>query len=414
MDPPPAPPLAAPTPKKQATASKGPPLQLTLAGGKAVLWAHLQLRDRFEIDGGRDFAAGKRREYITQRARLGLGARLFSRVEAYVELQDVRTWGEETNTLGDYAANGLDVHQAWAKVAILKGLGLQIGRMELAYDNERLLGAVDWTQQGRAFDAARLAFERGPWHAHLFYARVAEWKTVTWEDKGDQALVGLWAKWTRFAFVQPSVLFLADLDFADGVDRKRYTVGLRVHGAWKGLGYDLEYYHQLGSQGAMDINAFLVAGRVSYTAPVMTKPTVQLWVDLLSGDSDAADDKIQTFDTLFATNHKFYGFMDLFLAIPAHTGGKGLLDVGGRLQLTPWKNLQVMVDYHAFQIARSDAQGRKLLGHEIDVVAAWGIWKGVGLAVGYGVFLPTQAMSDLRNVGDESEHWFFLQTNVQF
>ena len=58
------------------------------------------------------------------------------------------------------------VHEAWAEIVLansadttvkfkpIQNLSLKIGRQELVYDDVRLLGNLDWLQQGRRFDAA--------------------------------------------------------------------------------------------------------------------------------------------------------------------------------------------------------------------------------------------------------------------
>lgn len=62
-----------------------------------------------------------------------------------------------------------------------------------------------------------------------------------------------------------------------------------------------------------------------------------LWYDHLSGDDDPSDGTVRVFDTLFATNHKFYGLADYFLNIPVQTVGRGLQD----LALKAWAYLML-------------------------------------------------------------------------
>jgi len=63
-------------------------------------------------------------------------------------------------------------------------------------------------------------------------------------------------------------------------------------------------------------------------------PVLSAGVDYLSGDDGEDETKYKVFNTLYATNHKFYGFMDYFLNLPVHTYGKGLMDMHGKLNLT--------------------------------------------------------------------------------
>ncbi|NIP78292.1 MAG: alginate export family protein, partial [Gemmatimonadetes bacterium] len=74
-----------------------------------------------------------------------------------VQVQDVRVWGGELGTT-DPSADGLDLHQGWLELgdAGSGALSLRVGRQELAYGGERLVGALNWAQQARSFDGARL------------------------------------------------------------------------------------------------------------------------------------------------------------------------------------------------------------------------------------------------------------------
>lgn len=70
--------------------------------------------------------------------------------------QDVRLFGEELHTLSDYRADNLDLHQGFLELGSvpLVGGSLRIGRQEMAGE-QRLIGTVDWAQQGRSFDGGR-------------------------------------------------------------------------------------------------------------------------------------------------------------------------------------------------------------------------------------------------------------------
>ena len=39
-------------------------------------------------------------------------------LSAFVQIQDVRLWGSESNTLGDFSADGLDLHQGSASIEL--------------------------------------------------------------------------------------------------------------------------------------------------------------------------------------------------------------------------------------------------------------------------------------------------------
>ena len=85
-------------------------------------------------------------------------------------------WGQDVSTINRSIAqdnNALMLHEAWAEILLTdttiknKSLSLKLGRQEIAYDDERLIGKLDWLQQGRRHDAAVLKYETKSWLLHL-------------------------------------------------------------------------------------------------------------------------------------------------------------------------------------------------------------------------------------------------------
>ena len=134
-------------------------LLLIMAGLQLCLHAQLnvtaQLRTRTELrDGqGAPLPKGTSATFFTsQRTRLNV---LYStpRLKFFASAQDVRVWGQDASLINRTTAannNGFMLHQAWAEVLLTdtalksKALSLKIGRQEIVYDDERLLGGLDW------------------------------------------------------------------------------------------------------------------------------------------------------------------------------------------------------------------------------------------------------------------------------
>lgn len=87
------------------------------------------------------------------------------------QIQDSRLSGEETRTLSDLSADGLDIHQAFALIPSGDSLQLKVGRQGIVGDNARLVGNVGWTQRDRAFDAARLTYSGDAIFVDAFYVK---------------------------------------------------------------------------------------------------------------------------------------------------------------------------------------------------------------------------------------------------
>ncbi|NIQ59248.1 MAG: hypothetical protein GWN71_39575, partial [Gammaproteobacteria bacterium] len=64
------------------------------------------------------------------RTRAELKVALGDAVTAFIQLQDVRVFGEEDGTLSDYSADGLDLHQGWVELGDpdAEGWAVRVGR----------------------------------------------------------------------------------------------------------------------------------------------------------------------------------------------------------------------------------------------------------------------------------------------
>lgn len=140
-----------------------------------------QVRTRTEVRDGLGNLAPKDSKaavFTSQRTRLTFGYK-WDRVQFQTAVQDVRVWGQDAATINNADGNRLMVHEAWAEITLansadttikfkpIQNLSLKIGRQELVYDDVRLLGNLDWLQQGRRFDAALLKAQHLGWALDL-------------------------------------------------------------------------------------------------------------------------------------------------------------------------------------------------------------------------------------------------------
>ncbi|MBT4502356.1 MAG: alginate export family protein, partial [Gemmatimonadetes bacterium] len=98
-----------------------------------------QVRPRLEF---RDPAAGGQDDSFTSmRVRAQLQTTLERDVSVFVQWQDVRLWGEETNTLGDFSADSFDLHQGYVDFGNVGGrsLSIRLGRQEISLGGQRLV-----------------------------------------------------------------------------------------------------------------------------------------------------------------------------------------------------------------------------------------------------------------------------------
>lgn len=101
--------------------------------------------------------------FVSQRSRLSVGYKQ-SRVNFHTEIQDVRIWGQDASTISSNDGARLGIQEAWAEVILTNKkdgvrknnspeyASIKTGRQALHYDDGRLLGDHDWSQQGRRHD----------------------------------------------------------------------------------------------------------------------------------------------------------------------------------------------------------------------------------------------------------------------
>ena len=359
-----------------------------------------QIRPRYEFrnplrDGTEATAA-----FTSMRVRAQLDAALAGDVDAMIQLQDVRFFGEEQNTLADYSADNFDLHQAYIHFKRLGGShhALKIGRQAVALGGQRLIGAVEWTQQGRVFDGLRLSLAPAWGKVDLVAIQLAEASSAQFSH--DAYLAGIYAT-------------LGDLDMFGLYDKEagapttdRVTLGLRLAGHQAAYAYRVEGSYQTGTRRGEDVAAFMFGGRVGRP---FGRLKLDLWYDYLSGDSDPKDGKTKVFDTLFATNHKFYGFADRFLNIPVHTKGLGLQDFALKGAVPLGTRTSLAVHGHSFFTA---AKGDHLC-EEVDLTLTYQYRPNVAVVGGLSQVVSDDAMAAVNGLKGNMT-FAFLLTNATF
>ena len=387
-----------------------------------------QIRHRSEYD-ARDFS-GERDPFAFHllRTRLGVTVQPAPDVRGFVQVQDARFFGGEDRAQArgtlDGDADQLDLHQAYLAVTDVfrTGLGVRLGRQELAYANERIVGAVGWSNVGRSFDAAVLQLRRETFQADLFAAQLAS--PAVYGDA--ENFYGLYTAWAPAPRHRAEVFGFFEHDAAeieggpdDGDARlSRFTPGVFVHGTPGRFDYGLELIGQFGQMGPTDgaerqrLSAHLFSASAGYLLAPEHAFRLGLTYTRLSGDDDLADDTFRAFNTLFATNHKFYGFMDYF---PALAGPSGLQDAFVSLSVAATPQLGLALDVHHFASAVDrvvDGEEARTFGQEADLTASYRYNGALGFALGASAFWPGTLVEATR--GDDTTFWAFVQTTLTF
>jgi hypothetical protein len=398
-------------------------LALTLPAGAFAaevaveLGGQIRVRPELQANYGLDRDVDDDVLFVGQRARLDAKATLGENLSAFIQLQDVRTWGE-VPTISRDGFTG--IHQGWLEVGGA-GLSLRAGRQKLVYGDQRLVGGLEWVHQARAFDAARLMWDSEHHDVHLWLSQTGITGVAARDQRGE-GFHGLYTRHRLLDALHVDVYFLAREGRLDDIRLRILTPGVRLAGAVGDFAYTAEGAWQGGRRGAARHEAAAAAVTATYTFDVPMRPFVMAEVDWATGDPDPTDDVSREFDNLFPTNHMHYGYMDL-------VGWRNLRAAHGRVGFVPADGARVWLGYH--HLSLDDPRGRwsnaggativaadpdrdtdRFLGHQIDLRGTWQPLPALGLLGGYGLFLPgTFAREEL---GPNPAHFAYLQAELSF
>lgn len=452
--------------------------QLTLTG---------QIRTRTEFRDGQGTLPNPNQTpsfFTSQRTRLNIGYTT-DHLKFFTSIQDIRVWGMDASTISNMDGNRLMLHEGWGEIIFndttylkkINNLSLKIGRQEIVYDDARVLGNLDWLQQGRRHDAAILKFSKGTFQADAGFAfnQNREIKNIgnvyngtpiqqTGTDGVNVAAaagtngIGTMYKTMQYLYLAKEISFtrLTLLVFKD--DFQKYSIPdpaaptVKVYG--KGLNSrvttglsvftTIKRKHKLDAclyyQGNKDkdgntLDAFM--GSVSFSYALGRKMMLGPGADFLSGNNTNSSSKVNhRFDPLYGTPHKFWGFMDYFyVADPYGVNGSnalnpGLLDLYFKARYKLRDNLTFSVDAHEFFTGNEVADTRtpettdklnRRLGTELDFILQYNLTKQIAIEGGYSVMFGTNTLDRLKVSGTgavntdkrNTGNWAYVMINIR-
>ena len=386
----------------------------------------MQIRPRPEYRNGAQFPrfeGDKAAAFINNRARLSMEYKR-SDLSMKISAQHVGVWGQDPqiDTNGRFIMN-----EAWAKLDFGAGFFAQLGRQTLSYDDERILGGLDWNVAGRYHDALKLGYAKNAHQLHFILAfnqNKEKSKGGTYYYDGAQPYKNMQTLWYHYAAqasnLDVSLLFMnLGLETGDAeteTSRTRYlqTFGTYVtyqpeSGNW--LPVQAAFYYQTGkNKNAQSVSAFMASVKAAYA--IDKQWSVSLGYDYLSG-SDGEGDKFKAFDPLYGTHHKFYGAMDYFYASAWQGVAPGLQDAQLGVNFKTSKQVSMQLNYHYFATAAKLDDVKKGLGSEIDYQLDWNVMKGVKLSAGYSIMRGTKSMGVAKG-GDHKrwQDWGWVSVNI--
>lgn len=386
---------------------------------------NLQLRPRFEYrDGYKTLRADGQEgtSLISQRSRLNFN---YKQDELTVKLtfQNTRTWGDVATTATS-DKNGVAVFEAWAQYNLTEKWSARMGRQVLSYDNQRIMGEIDWLQQGQSHDALMVSFHPKNHQLDMGLAYNSEGDNnfqTPYTVNNYKTMQYAWYH-TTFDKIGASLLFLntgyefSRINNPELIIDYKQTFGTYLTYKTGKIDSNLSLYGQTGKSTDKQVSAWDGAINVTYNATESFKAGIGY--EYLSGkDTNDKSTVIKSFNPIFGTNHAFNGYMDYFYVGGGHQNSVGLQDAFLKFNYNV-KKWQFALIPHVFLTAADVVTplNEKLdsyLGTEVDFTAGFNFKKDITLTGGYSQMFGTKTLEFIKT-GDASHtnNWAWLMISV--
>lgn len=378
------------------------------------------LRSRYEVK--RDFkfgesASGNNEDYLLNQARINLKWATTQDIIFFAEGQSADMQGEDAiddNARPNIFADDFDIHQVYIESSSELSeipLALKVGRQKFNFGDQRLVGGVEWSNTARVFDAVLLTAGKIEERSAQFFTSRAVAVDPNdfndWSKSGnryaDSTFHGLFYTDKKAISSSVSELYYLYRDSSE-VDDKISTVGAHLVSNLSQIDLNGEFAYQFGDFGGLDHSALAFHAEVGLKINQDNKTRLALAYNYGSGDDDATDNKHNTFDNLYPTNHLFYGYMDFFSLQNLHN-----LELIAQHNL--FGDLQVRFGYQNFWLSEEDSDAwynaglatvrtaqqdaSSYVGSELDITIRYPLLnKRLWLETSYGHFFTGDYVED--------------------
>ena len=271
-----------------------------------------QVRDRGEYQDYPGFGAQPPDNgYLLQRYQLSSDLHLTEHFRTFLQLDSGLTNGRDGGPRPGTDQDTLDFNQGFVDVTLIKHgenlLTLRTGRQLISLGSTRLIATGAGLNVEQPFDGFHLMLRAGKWNADGLAVRPTEVKTHIFDNEPNPAeeLWGLYLSRTLPSLHANLDLYYLGYDhkstrYAQGTGREqRETIGTRVWSRTPNWDYDFEYTAQFGRFNTGNISAWGTGYHLGYIFHSRFAPHPELDGGVLSGDQNARDSTLGTFNPLF-------------------------------------------------------------------------------------------------------------------
>lgn len=359
-----------------------------------------------------------------QRARLNFGYEK-NNIGVFIQAEEGRIWGE---TGGDQkSVSTMTFSQAYFYATFAERFGIQVGRMPLLYEDQRLLSYSTWDLIPKTHDVLKLKFNSLDKRTQVdIGATVTNNSAYTFLnpynlDDYFKYMVFVYASHEFCKDFRWSILGVTDFQekrWTDSLGNERVDpTTLYARTTW-GTYFHIAKSRQLsasisafGQFGKLDNGNLVVAGVASAT--LSYKPIknldIELAYDFISGNDPKSKIRYDhAFDRLLGSSHSFLGIMDFFKpeGPDDFTLGQGFHQPYLSLTYRPAKSHSInltgryfwsMYNYDVV-FGPNDIRSSNDLGFEASLIYKYQILKDLSLEFGYAFHTSTPALEQLSEI----------------
>lgn len=325
-------------------------------GGKNFISFGGELREQFQVFNNTNFADVPptykhiNPNQLNHRFMLHANIELDTHFRFFIQLNNTLRFFNDNPVVPEIDENQLSLHQAFAEIKWSKWK-LRLGRQELLYGNHRLITVREGPNTRKAFDGIviKRLFKSGK--IDFFATTPTISQPFVFDDASfKEGLIGIYG--TQY-FKRKIGLDYFAVNFQSRLRKYNYqpgfenrqTYGLRLFSNFKMINFEVEGAYQSGKFGNLRIDAFSILADVNVSVFPSKNGVVGVAANAASGDKNSTDNKLNTYNLLFAK--PAYG-----LAIPI--GSTNIMSIYPYIKINPVQKLNMLAQ--VFFLARYSAQ----------------------------------------------------------
>lgn len=269
----------------------------------------------------------------------------------FIQFNNTLRFLNDNPVIPEIDENQLSLHQAFGEKKLDKWK-FRLGRQELLYGNSRLITVREGPNTRLTFDGVVIKRTINNGEIDLLAVSKVMSKQNMFDDESlKEGLIGIYGT-HYFSNYKIGLDYFAmnfqsksrAYNYRTGFEN-RQTYGARIFSKLKKINFELEGAYQSGTFDNLTIEAYNVLVDVSIVVLPRKNGIIGLAVNAASGDKDSGDNKLNTYNLLYAK--PAYG-----LAIPI--GATNMISIYPYVKISPIQKLHIAA--HVFFLARNSNQ----------------------------------------------------------